>query len=92
LGLTHFGIYIERVTKSVFTRRYELFLSILVSLRKGKGLSQHELAKKLKKPQSFVSKYERGERRLDVIEFVDIVKVLGADPCEIIRQIAESPK
>jgi len=88
LGLTYFGIYIERVTKSVFTKRYSLFLSILISLRKDKGLSQHQLAKKLKKPQSFVSKYERGERRLDVIEFLDIVKILGADPCEIIRKIA----
>jgi transcriptional regulator with XRE-family HTH domain len=66
-----------------------LFLSILVSLRKDKGFSQHKLAKKLRKPQSFVSKYERGERRLDVIEFVDIVKLLGADPCEIIKQISE---
>jgi len=45
------------------------------------------LAKKLKKPQSFVSKYERGERRLDVIEFLDIVKNLGADPHEIIKKI-----
>ena len=89
MGLTRFGIYIKRVTKSVFTKRYELFLSILISLRQDKGLSQHKLAKKLKKPQSFVSKYERGERRLDVVEFLDIVKVLEADPHEIIRQLID---
>ena len=92
LGLTYFGIYIRRVTKSVFTRRYELFISLLISLRKSKGLSQHQLAKKLRKPQSFVSKYERGERRLDVIEFLDIMSVLEADPYEIISKIAKSPK
>jgi DNA-binding transcriptional regulator YiaG len=92
LGLTYFGIYIKRVTKSVFTKRYKLFLAILISIRESKGFSQHQLAKKLKKPQSFVSKYERGERRLDVIEFLDIVKILDADPHEIIRQIAKSPK
>ena len=80
------------MTKSVFTKRYGRFLSILSDLRKGKGLSQAQLAKRLKRPQSFVSKYERGERRLDVIEFLDVVKILDADPCEIIRQVAESPK
>src|SRR5215216_1927599 len=88
LGLTCFGIYIKPVTKSVFTKRYKLFLAILISTREDKGFSQHQLAKRLKKPQSFVSKYERGERRLDVIEFLDIVKVLEADPHEIIRKIA----
>src|SRR5215208_4091060 len=86
LGLTYSGIYIKRVTKSVFTKRYKLFLTILISIRESKGLSQHKLAKKLKKPQSFVSKYERGERRLDVVEFLDIVKVLDADPHQIIRR------
>jgi transcriptional regulator with XRE-family HTH domain len=80
---------IRPVTKSVFTKRYGRFLSILSELRKDKGLSQAQLAKKLKRPQSFVSKYERGERRLDVIEFLDVVKILDADPCEIIRKIAE---
>jgi transcriptional regulator with XRE-family HTH domain len=50
------------------------------------------LAKKLKKPQSYVSKYERGERRLDVVEFLDIAKALGTDEHEIIRKVAASPK
>ena len=92
LGLTCFEIYIRRVMKSVFTKRYKLFLAILISTREEKGLSQHQLAKKLKKPQSFVSKYERGERRLDVVEFLDIVKALGADEQEIISKLAASPR
>jgi len=75
------------VTQSVFTKRYKLFLSILISLREGSGLSQHELAKKLKKPQSFVSKYERGERRLDVVELLEITNVLDADPHAIIDRL-----
>jgi transcriptional regulator with XRE-family HTH domain len=75
------------VTKSVFTKRYRLFLSLLVSLRKEQGLSQRALAKKLKKLQTYVSKYERGERRLDVIEFLDVAKALNADPQEIIIQL-----
>jgi transcriptional regulator with XRE-family HTH domain len=75
------------VTASVFTRRYRLLLSILISLREGKGLSQRQLAKKLKKPQSFVSKYERGERRLDIIELLDITRALEADPHQVIDKL-----
>lgn len=75
------------MTHSVFTKRYRLLLSILISLREQKGLSQNQLAVKLKKPQSFVSKYERGERRLDVVELLDITRVLQADPHEIIDKL-----
>gem|GEM_PF-1129818 len=87
LGSTRFRFYIRRVTHSVFTKRYRLLLSILISLREQKGLSQNQLAVKLKKPQSFVSKYERGERRLDVVELLDITRVLQADPHEIIDKL-----
>jgi hypothetical protein len=38
----------------------------------------------LKRPQSFVSKYERGERRLDVIEFGEVARALGIDPIRIL--------
>ncbi|HKS40683.1 MAG TPA: helix-turn-helix transcriptional regulator [Blastocatellia bacterium] len=75
------------MTKSVFTRRYKLFLSLLISIREDKGLSQRALSEKLKKSPTYVSKYERGERRLDVLEFLDIVKILDADACEIIKKI-----
>lgn len=75
--------------KTVFTERYKLFLSFLISARETKGLSQHQLAKKLKKPQSFVSKYERAERRLDVIEFLDIAKALEIDPYDIMGEILD---
>ena len=75
------------MTKSVFSRRYNLLLSTLISLREKKELSQRQLAKRLKKPQSFVSKYERGERRLDVIELLEITNALEADPHQIIDEL-----
>lgn len=50
-------------------------------------MTQRELATLLGKPQSFVSKYERRERRLDVVEFVKIAKAIGIDPCRIVREI-----
>jgi transcriptional regulator with XRE-family HTH domain len=67
------------VTKSVFTKRYERLCLLLVEARRSAGVSQAELAAKLRRPQSFVSKYERGERRLDVIEFLEIAEALELD-------------
>ena len=53
----------------------------------GTGMSQAALAERLRRPQSFVAKYENGERRLDVIEFLEIARLLEADPHTIIRDI-----
>ena len=75
------------MTKSVFTDRYRLFLHLLIQERKDKGITQVQLAEKLQKPQSYVSKYENGERRLDVIEFLDIAECLGIDPAEFIKKL-----
>ena len=55
----------------------QLLLLWLVHTRKKQGLTQQDLAKKLHRPQSYVSKYEQGERRLDVVELIDIVAILG---------------
>lgn len=51
----------------------------LRAAREEAGITQNDLAAKLDKPQSFVSKYETGERRLDVIEFVDVCQALEVD-------------
>lgn len=75
------------MTSSVFTQKYTRFCEILIQARHHRGLTQIQLAEILGKPQSYVSKYERGERRLDVIEFLEVVKVLDIDACEIIKQL-----
>jgi len=56
------------------------FRKLLIQTRKHAGITQAVLAERLKRPQSFVSKYERGERRLDVVEFGEVAKALGIDP------------
>ncbi len=61
----------------------------MVGARKAAGLTQHALALRLKKPQSFVAKYEGGERRLDVIEFITIARAIGADPVRILRLLTK---
>jgi hypothetical protein len=82
-GLTPGG----RFLKSIFTEEYESFLQRLISARKAAGITQQDLALDLRKPQSFVSKYERRERRIDVVEFVTICRSIHVDPCRIIREI-----
>ncbi|EDX76721.1 hypothetical protein MC7420_1724 [Coleofasciculus chthonoplastes PCC 7420] len=53
--------------KSICTREYALFLSHLRSARKAAGLTQEQIAQSLQQTQSFVSKCERGERRIDIV-------------------------
>jgi len=60
---------------------------LLADARRQNGYTQIHLAKKLRRPQSFVSKFERGERRLDLIEFLDLARVLQLDPSQVIREL-----
>ena len=55
------------------------------------GLTQAEVAGRLKRPQSFVSKYETGERRLDVVEFLEVAAALAADPGDLIANLLRLP-
>lgn len=68
--------------RSVFTDAYTAFRDALVAVRKDAGVTQIELAERLGKPQQFVSKYERGDRRVDLIEFVAVCRALRVDPKE----------
>jgi transcriptional regulator with XRE-family HTH domain len=75
------------MTESVYTKRYQRFREVLIEARKARALSQTALAEQLGRVQTFVSKYERGERRLDIIEFIDVADALGIDPHKVIRQL-----
>ncbi len=77
----------RKLSKSVHSEDQDAFCALMKKARKGAGLTQVDLAKRLKKPQSFVAKYERGERRLDVIEFLRITGAIGADPVRIFRDL-----
>jgi len=78
--------------KSLRTARQILLQSLLVEARKATGLTQAELADALGKPQSFVAKYENGERRIDVVEFVDITSALGVSAADILSKIDPASK
>jgi transcriptional regulator with XRE-family HTH domain len=81
------GFRVSEVTKSVFTRKHDYFRQMLVQARKHSGLTQVQLAKRLSRPQSFVSKVERGERRLDVVEFLEVTKAIGADAFGLLKAL-----
>jgi transcriptional regulator with XRE-family HTH domain len=73
------------IGKTVHSSDQSAFCALMIAARKEAGLTQHALARRLKRPQSFVAKYEGGERRLDVIEFVAIVRAIGGDPVKLLR-------
>ncbi len=73
--------------KSTFSASAQTLRALLVEGRKAAGLTQQDLAARLGRPQSFVSKYERGERRLDVVEFLEVADALGIDPARTIRKL-----
>ncbi|MEH2056243.1 MAG: helix-turn-helix transcriptional regulator [Nostoc sp.] len=75
--------------KFVFSQDYQIFRRCMIAARKEAKLTQQTLAKSLKKPQSFVAKYENGERRLDVIEFLLVTRVIGVDPCDLLRKVEQ---
>jgi transcriptional regulator with XRE-family HTH domain len=62
---------------------------VLAAARTEAGLTQADVAKRLKRPQSFVSKYEQGERRLDVAEFVQVCRAIGIDPVPVLLAISK---
>jgi transcriptional regulator with XRE-family HTH domain len=72
--------------KSVHTPEYAAFLRLLRETRESANVTQVELARRLRQTQSFVSKWERGEIRLDVIQLRSICRILGTDlPAFVLR-------
>lgn len=63
------------------------FLSLVRQMRLDAGLRQEDLARKLGEPQSFVSRYESGDRRLDVLELRQICEVLGVSLADFIKRL-----
>jgi transcriptional regulator with XRE-family HTH domain len=76
-------------TKTKLAEEMVLLGELLVRARERGKLKQFEVADKLGLPASYLSKVEKGTRRLDVIEFVHIAEALGADPCELVRELQE---
>ncbi|MFN3828121.1 MAG: helix-turn-helix domain-containing protein [Micavibrio sp.] len=76
--------------KSLQNPKYRRLLEELAKARKQANITQKELAAALKKPQSYVSKYEGAERRIDVMELIDICEVLNVDYKRILDKVLKT--
>jgi len=81
--------YMSRLTLKVEQRRLQ---ALLREVRQEAGLRQIDLAKRLGQPQSFISKYESGERRLDLPELREVCKAIGVPLTEFVRKFEDSQK
>jgi transcriptional regulator with XRE-family HTH domain len=70
------------------TARYKRLQTALKAARKAAGLTQAQVGERLGRPQSYVNKYESGERRLDVIEFLDVANAIGLSPSRLISSLS----
>ena len=76
--------------KSIYSKKSRILQKALIAARQEAGMTQQEVADSLKRPQSFVAKYEKGDRRLDVIEFLALSEVINFDPVKILRKILQA--
>ena len=75
---------------SLRSPRQQQLRALLRTLRTRRHLTQTDVADRLAKPQSFVAKYESGERRLSVIEFIDVARALEANPSDLLQQLIKT--
>lgn len=73
--------------RSIHSDEYRKLTAILLDARNAAGLTQQEVADRLGKPQSYVAKVERNERRIDVVEFIALAKALSVDPVRLFSAV-----
>lgn len=88
-GIFRIGFYAGPMHKGLKSAGYSFLRRELVSAREAQGLTQADLARALGRSQSFVSKYEVGERRLDVVDFVLVCRSLGIDAGKLVSGIQQ---
>jgi transcriptional regulator with XRE-family HTH domain len=77
------------MSRTLQSPRHEALRAFLVERRKKAGLTQAQIAKRLGRHQSFVAIIESGQRRIDVIELVDLAEAIGFDPHAALRRVTK---
>ncbi|TNL08605.1 XRE family transcriptional regulator [Kosakonia cowanii] len=72
---------------SLYSDEYQRVIAALKQARKAQGITQMQLAEALGRPQSFIAKIESGERRLDVVEFVHLARLVGLTVEDVLKEI-----
>lgn len=73
--------------KTIYQDRYQILVQTLVEARKQLKFTQAEVAQQLNKPQSYIAKIEGKDRKLDVLEFIELCKILHLDAQKIIEKL-----
>jgi transcriptional regulator with XRE-family HTH domain len=71
----------------VTSEAYNALVEVLVQARASAGLSQRDLAERVEKPRSYISKIETKERRIDAIELIDLAEALGIEPRRLFDEV-----
>lgn len=79
------------MARGIHDSRYRWVIDRLVEARKKLGLSQEAVAQRLGKPQQYVSRYETGERRLDIFEYLDAARALTVDGLALASEADRQP-
>ncbi len=72
---------------SVYAEDYQYVIGMLKKARKKRGVTQAQLSEAFGRPQSFIAKVENGERRLDIVEFLHLARLLDLEPMDVINRI-----
>jgi transcriptional regulator with XRE-family HTH domain len=72
--------------RSIGTSEHKRLLALLRQIRLNAGLRQIDVAKRLREPQPFVSRYESGEQRLDLLELREVCRAIGIDLKDFVRE------
>jgi transcriptional regulator with XRE-family HTH domain len=78
-----------RMSRTLRSPRHGALRALLKEERKAAGLTQTQLANRLKRPQSFIAEVENGQRRLSVVEFMDYAEAIGFDAARAIRRLSK---
>lgn len=82
----------QKMPRTLRSPRQKALIALLIEQRKKSGLTQAQLAKRLRRYQSFVATVESGQRRIDVIEFLDLADAIGFDPIDAIKKLRASAR
>ena len=73
--------------KTLGSARHKALVDFLIAKREAAGMTQAELAEKMVEYQSLIARLESGQRRIDLVEFLEIAAILGFDPTKAIKSI-----
>jgi transcriptional regulator with XRE-family HTH domain len=94
LNLYQFGIKSDsaypKTVKTIYSACHKTLIKLIKAERQRAGIRQAALAKQMKKQQNWISRLEKGDRRIDVCQFLQLADLIGFDPIEALRTIEQA--